>query len=272
MSIERKTLKKEAKKIIREAKPSPILVALVILLIIAVLQVLSMSLNGDFAVMLAVYEAALAGEAVYPQAEGATGFGWVLMLALELMAMVLTVGFTLYCLRVSRRIKAGVGDMFDAFGLFFRAVCISFVPNLLVSAWCMIYILPVTYFVVSTGAVWLYAAGIPLLIPAVQASYAYRQAVYITLDNPHLNCFQCIALSKAAMQGHKWELFKLDLSFLGWQFLSVVPFLWLWVLPYMRITEAEYYSAVMADFATRRGMPHGPASEGGEAERSEDAE
>lgn len=264
MSIDRKILKKEAKTIIRETKPSPILVSLVILLIIAVLQVLSMSLNGDFAAMSAVYEAAMAGEVIYPQVEGATGFGWILTLALELMAMVLTVGFTLYCLRVSRHIKAGAGDLFDAFGLFFRAVCISIVPSLLVSAWCMLYVLPVTYFAVSTGAMWLYAAGLPLLIPAIQASYAYRQAVYITLDNPHLNCFQCVALSKAAMEGHKWELFKLDLSFLGWQLLSAIPFLWLWVLPYMRITEAEYYSAVMADFAVRRGMPAAPGFESGE--------
>lgn len=257
MSIDRKKLKAEAKNAIRGAKPSPVLVALVIVVIILILQVLGMSLNGEFAALGAMYEAALTGQQIYVEPTGATGFGWVLMLAIELMAMVLTVGFTLYCLRISRHIKAGVGDMFDAFGVFFRAIWMSIVPSVLVSAWSMIYALPVSLIVFNTGAVWPLYVGLPLLIPSYMAYYSYRQAVFIMLDNPHLSGMQCIALSKAAMQGHRWELFVLDLSFLGWNLLCIVPFVWLWVLPYTRVTEANYYAAVMGDFAVRTGhMPH----------------
>lgn len=257
MSIERKKLKAEAKKSIREAKPSPILVTLAIVVITLILQLLGMSLNGEFAAMAAMYQAAMTGEMLYVEPSGATGFGWVLMLAIELMAMVLAVGFTLYCLRISRHIKAGAGDMFDAFGIFFRAIWMSIVPSLLVSAWSMLYALPVSLLVVNTGAVWPLYAGLPLLIPAYRAYYSYRQAVFIMLDNPHLSGMQCIALSKAAMQGHRWELFVLDLSFLGWNLLCVVPFVWLWVLPYTRVTEANYYADVMGDFAVRSGrVPH----------------
>ncbi len=257
MSINRKELKTAAKKAIRESKPSPLLVTLVMVLITVVLNVLSMSLNGDFAAMEVMYNAALAGEQLYVEPAGATGFGWVLTLAIEIMAMVLTVGFSLYCLRISRHIRAGVGDIFDAFGVFFRAIWMSMVPSLLVSAWSMIYALPVSFIAINTGAMWPFVAGLPLLIPAYRAYYSYRQAVFIMLDNPHLNCMQCIALSKAAMQGHRWELFVLDLSFLGWSMLCAVPFVWLWVLPYTRVTEANYYAAVMRDLAVRTGrVPH----------------
>ncbi len=265
MSIDRKELKKEAKTILRETKPHPVLVTLVIFFVIAVLQVLSMSLNGEFAMLKAAYEAALSGELTYAyaQAEGATGFGWLLTLAIELMAMVLSVGYTLYVLRISRHTQAGVGDMFDAFGLFFRAVCISIVPGLLVGAWSMIGVIPFVLFGEAAPLLAMVLLFV-LLIPAIRAAYAYRLAVYITLDNPHLNCFQCIALSKAAMEGYKWELFKLDLSFLGWQLLTAIPFVGLWVTPYMSVTEAGFYARVMTDFAARRGMPRPPEFESGE--------
>lgn len=253
MSIERKILKQQAKAIIRETRPSPILVTLVMVLVSLVLQVLGMSLNGDFELMAEMAAALQAGEVFYPEAEELVGFGAVLVLAINIMSMVLSVGYTLYVLRISRRVQAGVGDLFDAFGLFFRAILISIIPALLVSGWSMVYVLPVTYISVSTGAMWPFVVGLPLLIPAFRASYAYRQAVYITLDNPHLNCFQCIALSKTAMEGHKWELLKLDLSFLGWYVLAAIPFVDLWVTPYIRITEAKYYSAVMEDFSRRMG-------------------
>ncbi len=51
MSIDRKKLKTEARTILREAKPSPVFVTLAFLGIIAVLQALSMAMNGDFAAM-----------------------------------------------------------------------------------------------------------------------------------------------------------------------------------------------------------------------------
>ena len=262
VSIQRRALKKEAKTILREARPRPVLVTLALFLILAVLQVLSMSLNGDFAVLRTGYEAALAGDftALYAQPEGAVGFGRVLTFAIELMTMVIMVGFSLYVLQLSRRIPAGVGDIFDAFGLFFRAICVYILPNILVSAWCMLYALPAMYLTISTGAAWPCAALLPLLIPAIRASYAYRQTIFAALDNPQLNCFQCIALSKAAMAGHKWELFKLDLSFLGWMCLCVVPLAALWVVPYINVTMAKYYTAVMDDFAARCGMPKPPAA------------
>lgn len=263
MSIERVKLKNEAKLAMREAQPGPVLVTLVLMVIVAILQVLSMSLNGDFDAYTVMFEAAMAGEEIpFVQPAGATGFGWILSLAIELMAMVLSVGYSLYVLRISRRIKAGVGDMFDAFGLFFRAIYVSILPGFLVTAWAMIYALPTTMIAMSTGAYWIYVAGLPLLIPAIRAEYAYRQTVFIMLDNPHLNCIQCIALSKAAMEGHKWELFKLDLSFIGWQMLCVIPFVGLWVRPYMSITYANYYAAVMQDLAVRTG--HIPNFEGEE--------
>ena len=257
MSIERKKIKTEARGLLQETKPSPVLVTLAFLGIITILQVLSMAMNGDFAAMQQTAENILAGDFSMAQAAGAVGFGRLLTVAIELMAAVLSVGYTLYTLRIMRRIRASVGDLFDAFGLFGRAILASYIPMFLVTAWCMIYIFVMAALVSMVQSVWIPIVCIPLLIPAYKAAYAYRQTVYIVLDCPQLNVMQCIGLSKTVMQGHKWELFVLDLSFLGWDILCAIPFVGLWVRPYKEITYARYYARVMTDFALRTGqVPH----------------
>lgn len=54
------------------------------------------------------------------------------------------------------------------------------------------------------------------IIPGIIKSYSYSMAVYIKVDHPDYDWKQCIDESQRMMQGHKWELFVLDLSFIGW--------------------------------------------------------
>ena len=270
MTFDRAQMKREAKLSIRETKPHAVLVALVMVVIILILQVLTMSLNGDIAAIRDTYNEIMAagytdmeslladmenGTFQVATGEGAVGFGSILTFAIELMAMVLGVGYSLYALRVSRHIKAGLGDVFDAFGLFFRAIVVTILPNLMVTLWTCVYVVPVSALISLTGSpIWSFVC-LPLMIPAIRASYSYRQAVFIQLDNPRLNPMGCIALSKAAMEGHRRELFKLDLSFLGWWVLQVlVPPAYIWVLPYIRVTQAKYYTHVMGEFAAHSGQ------------------
>ena len=48
------------------------------------------------------------------------------------------------------------------------------------------------------------------------------------------------------MNGHKWELFIMGLSFLGWLILSVLTFGigLLWLLPYIQVTLRIYYLSI----------------------------
>lgn len=273
MTYNQYEIKRQAKAAIGETKPHAVLVALVLVVIVLILQVLTMSLNGDIAALRNAYEEIMNADyaemermltdmqnGVMPVAtgEGAKGFGGVLTFVIELMATVLGVGFSLYALRVSRHVKAGVGDIFDVFGLFFRAVLVSMIPNILVSLWLVVYIFPVSMLIGATSSpIWAFLL-LPLVFPALRAYYSYRQAAFILLDNPRANVMGCIALSKAVMDGHRWELFRLDLSFLGWQILQTVAIpAAIWVLPYVRVSQANYYTYVMGDYAARNGqIPH----------------
>lgn len=251
MSADRKTLKRTAREAMRATKPAPMLTALVFLAISLLLAVLGMSLDGSLAAYRTMVENAMSGGPVQYVAPVARGglFTSLLTLALELMSAVVSVGFILYAMRVWRRMDASVGNLFDGFGIFFRAVWIQLLPALLVSLWTMVYLVPVTALMLMTGQTWWTFVGLPLLIPAIRAWYSYRLAPYIMLDRQDMTCWQCVSMSRRLMQGHKWEMFVLELSFLGWQLLAaVIPlaglFLMAWVIAYLQVTLAGYYEAV----------------------------
>ena len=58
------------------------------------------------------------------------------------------------------------------------------------------------------------------IVPGFVKSYSYSMAMYIKVDNPDYDWRKCIDESQRMMQGHKWDLFVLDLSFIGWLFVG----------------------------------------------------
>ena len=48
------------------------------------------------------------------------------------------------------------------------------------------------------------------------------------------------------MDGHKMELFVLDLSFIGWYLLCVITFgiAFIWVAPYIQATKTNFYHQI----------------------------
>lgn len=95
-------------------------------------------------------------------------------------------------------------------------------------------------------------------IPGWIKGLAYSQSLYIIQDaadnETSITAREAITLSRKVMAGHKWELFGLMLSFLGWLFLSIITYGigFFWTLPYMFTTMAEYHKYVMADYNKRR--------------------
>lgn len=82
-----------------------------------------------------------------------------------------------------------------------------------------------------------------LIIPGIVKFYAYRMVPYILADNPCIGANKAIELSKEMMDGNKFSLFVLDISFIGWYLLGALLFGIgvLFVNPYVNATEAELY-------------------------------
>lgn len=99
------------------------------------------------------------------------------------------------------------------------------------------------------------------IIPGIIATYSYRFVPYILSENPDIKPMDAIGLSKQMMNGHKWEAFVFDLSFLGWNLLGILTFGILnlvFVNPYYHSSSAAYYNAVKLQYSNSMGRMQSP--------------
>ena len=83
------------------------------------------------------------------------------------------------------------------------------------------------------------------IVGAFIKHYSYFLVPYIVAENPDIRTLEAITLSRRMMDGHKWECFKLEMSFLGWFLLGSLTFGLsevFWSLPYRVATCTEYYT------------------------------
>ena len=229
MNLKRIDLKQRAVVLMRSAKPSVILVALAYTALSFLMYLLSNRLMGinftqadmdrymqflsegnlDYAMVLL--------EDMVPPASSA-----VIDILMQILRVIVNAGFILFLLNTIRGTGACLGNLLDGFGFFFKIILLSIVEYIFIALWSLL-----------------------LVVPGIIAAYRYRMAIYLLVDDPSRGVMECIRLSKEMMKGHKWELFVLDLSFIGWVFLAMLPVIgWLvqvWTMPYISLTKALYF-------------------------------
>ena len=93
--------------------------------------------------------------------------------------------------------------------------------------------------------IWLWS--LLFIVPGIIKAYSYRLVPYIMSENPEMNFRDAQAESARLMNGNKWKTFVLDLSFIGWDILSI--FTWglleiFFVAPYKASTDAALYESI----------------------------
>ena len=92
--------------------------------------------------------------------------------------------------------------------------------------------------------IYIFLWSLLLIVPGIIKFYEYRMIPYIVADNPDISRQDAFALSKQMTDGHKMDLFILDLSFIGWHLLGAVTCgiaELFWTSPYIYCTLAETY-------------------------------
>ena len=118
----------------------------------------------------------------------------------------LVVSFSL--INIAKNVYLGIEvkteDLLFGFKHFERAICINLLTSLYIILWCLI----------------------PIVGPfiAISKAYSYSMAAYIALDNPNMGYNDCISKSIEMMDGNKWNLFCLSISYIGWHILSAFTF------------------------------------------------
>lgn len=115
-----------------------------------------------------------------------------------------------------------VGTMFQ----FFKADWVRYVKAIILE---MVIIIPVSLITLGIGGIIL--------------SYAYQMVPYLLRDYPEIGAREALRLSRELMKEHKWDLFVLQFTFIGWIILSILTagIGFLWLMPYMATAQAYFY-------------------------------
>jgi uncharacterized membrane protein len=148
----------------------------------------------------------------------------------------LCLGLSGYFLRKVRGEPALVANLFDGFNE-------SFGRSILLNLFLAIFLL-----------LW----SLLLFIPGIVKTFSYSMAYYILRDNPGMKALDAITASKKMMSGHKWRLFCLYFSFIGWALLCTLSLGigFLWLMPYMAQSVANFYE----DLKSQGAIEESPAA------------
>ena len=105
-------------------------------------------------------------------------------------------------------------------------------------------------------AIFIFLWSLLLIIPGIVKCFSYSMTPFILEENPDLSANEAIDRSRAIMKGHKFDLFWLLLSFIGWAILCMftLGIGWLWLAPYMQTSVAAFYEDVKADYEVNGGL------------------
>lgn len=135
----------------------------------------------------------------------------------------ITAGLSVYCLKVARGMDAKIIDLFEQNHILLKSVVLNLLTYLFIALWSLLFI-----------------------IPGIVAYYRYRLAFFVLVDNPQMSAMEALRESKRLTRGKKFDMFVLDLSFIGWWILASIACMVgnLWLDPYVKITYAVYYDTL----------------------------
>lgn len=89
-----------------------------------------------------------------------------------------------------------------------------------------------------------------LIIPGIVKAYEYGQIEYILAENPGLSSKRVFQMTREMTMGNKWDIFVLDLSFIGWNILSAFTcgIVGVAIMPYYEATFAELYISLRDEY------------------------
>ena len=231
-------LKAGARRLIFENSPRIFVISLIYIVLVAVVSWLSFRLPGISNIQ-DINSRLLSGELpglgiIFTNFRPIGLFFTILLI---LFQPVLDFGFLSYCVKTNRKQKTDFFDLLNGFLFFIKIITLFLLISIFVALWSLL-----------------------LIIPGIVASYRYRLAYYILLDDPTKGALQCIAESKLLMYGKKVDLLTIDFSFIGWYILDLIvlilipfsfaiPLVSIWLSPYLGLTRAAFYEEQVSNVA-----------------------
>jgi len=121
------------------------------------------------------------------------------------------------CEKVKNGTKPELRDLLYGFSRFSQAFIVDLLKSIFIFLWSLL-----------------------LIVPGIIKAYSYALTDYIAYDDPNITSNEAITKSREMMNGYKWRLFCLEISYIGWILLVIltIGILGLWVMP--KINQAKY--------------------------------
>lgn len=93
------------------------------------------------------------------------------------------------------------------------------------------------------------------IIPGIIKTYAYSMTLFLKSKNPEMKASEAIDLSQKIMDGKKWKLFCLEISFIGWALLSILTLGigLLFLLPYISASRVAFFEDAYIAYQEKSG-------------------
>lgn len=107
-------------------------------------------------------------------------------------------GHCRYLLDQHDGVKPNIRTLFSQFHQFSNGFCLQLLTGIFTFLWALLFV-----------------------IPGILAAFNYAMAPFIQAEHPEYGARECIRRSKEMMRGHRWQLFCMEISFIGWSILSI---------------------------------------------------
>ena len=109
-------------------------------------------------------------------------------------------GYAIFNLKLVDKKEVSLSDLFSQFHRLGAGFCMNFLMALYTLLWTLLFI-----------------------IPGIIKGFSYAMTPYILAENPDMTVSEAITESRRIMDGNKFRLFCLGISFIGWTTLCILP-------------------------------------------------
>lgn len=143
-----------------------------------------------------------------------------------LIGGVLQMGYADFLLKQHDGKETSFNDLFSKFDYFGTGFAQRFLRSLYTFLWTLLFI-----------------------VPGIIKGYAYAMTPFILAEHPNMTASQAIRHSEDLMDGHKSDLFILDLTFIGWNILAVLTLNLgnIALNPYKNAAYAAFYRQIQTE-------------------------
>jgi len=140
---------------------------------------------------------------------------------------VATLGYVKFNLNLVDKKPASFADLFSEFHRFGAGFFMQLLRVIYTVLWSLLFV-----------------------IPGIYAAYGYAMTPYILMENPEMTPNEAITKSKELMDGNRFRLFCLEISFIGWVLLAAFFTLGIgmfWLAPYIEASFAAFYREIKVE-------------------------